>query len=53
LPVDLEAYDIAAAAALQSRLIEGDEIFRLLLHLDVAVAQDPECAVAAGEEARE
>ena len=51
--VDLEANDAAAPAALECRLIGGDEVLRLLLHLDVTVAQDAEGAVAAGEKSRE
>ena len=51
--VDLEPNDIAAATALERRLVGGNEILRLLLHLDVTVAQDAESAVAARQEARE
>ena len=51
--VDLEADDVAAPAALERRLVGGDEVLGLLLHLDVTVAQDAEGAVAAREEARE
>ena len=50
LPVDLEPDDVAAAPALERRLVERDEVLGLLLHLDVAVAQHAERAVAAGEE---
>ncbi len=53
LAVHLEADDVAAAAALQRRLVEGDEIFRLLLDLDVAVTQHAEGALALRHEARE
>ena len=52
-PVDLEPDDVAAAAALERGLVGGDQVLRLLLHLDVAVAQHAEGAVAAREEARE
>ena len=53
LSVDLEPDDVAAAAALQRRLVERDQVFGFLLHLDVAVAQHPEGALAARQEARE
>ena len=53
LAVDLEPDDVAAAPALEGGLVERDEILGLLLHLDVAVAQDAEGAVAARQEARE
>ena len=43
---------MAAAAALERRLIERDEILGFLLHLDIAVAQHAEGAVAARQEAR-
>ena len=52
-PVDLEPDDVAAAAALERRLVGGDEVLGLLLDLDVTVAQHAEGAVAAREEARE
>ena len=52
LPVDLEPDDVAAAPALERGLVERDEVLGLLLHLDVTVAQDPEGAVAARQEAR-
>ena len=51
LPVDLQPDDVAAAAALERRLVEGDEILGLLLDLDVAVAQDAKGALAARDEA--
>ena len=51
LAVDLEPDDVAAAPALERGLVQRDEILRLLLHLDVTVAQDPEGAVAARKEA--
>ena len=52
LPVDLEPDHDAAAPALQGRLVERDEVFGLLLDLDVAVAQHTEGALAAGDETR-
>ncbi len=40
--IDAEPDDMAAPTPLQRRLIEPDEILRLLLDLDLAVAQDAE-----------
>ena len=44
--LDLEADDRAAAAALQRALVQAHEVLGLLLDLDVAVADDPERALA-------
>src|SRR6185436_12207605 len=52
LPVNLEADDVAAAPALERGLVEGDEVLSLFLHLDIAVAQEAEGAVAPREETR-
>ena len=50
LPVDLETDDVAAAPALERGLVKRDQVLGLLLHLDVAVAQDAEGAVASRQE---
>ena len=52
LSVDLEPDHVAAAAAFERRLVERHQVFGFLLHLDVAVAQDAESALAARQEAR-
>src|SRR5262245_16651111 len=53
LAVELDADDVAATPALQRGLVDRDQVFRFLLDLNVAVAQDAEGAVAARQEARE
>src|SRR5918996_5666255 len=49
---DLEPDDRAAAPALQRRFEEAHQILRLLLHLDIAVAQHAERALASHPIAR-
>ena len=55
--LDLEPDHDAAAALLQRALEEAHEVFRLFLHLDVGIADDPERALpghlVAGEEPRD
>jgi len=49
----LEADDAAAAALFQQDLEFADEVFRLFLDLDVAVADDPQHAAPLGDAVRE
>ena len=51
--LDLEPDHVAAAAALQRGLERAHQVLRLLLHLDVAVAQHAERALARDLEAGE
>ena len=41
---------MTAATALERRLIERDEVLGFFLHLDIAVTEHAECAVAACQE---
>ena len=50
--IDAQADHIAEPPPLEHRLEQADEVFRLLLDLDVAVAQDPEEAASFALEAR-
>ena len=50
--VDLEADHVAAAAALQRRFVEGNQVFCFFLDFDVAVAQHAERPLAARDETR-